>query len=119
MFILVSRESDQGSITSSLGSFFIYNFFGVIAVHMLSLFFFLVIFLHVLTVFPLFLVSFASIFALGRCLLHSDANFPLFGEFRRFCCQKSHFRELPKSVETIQGGMRGGWGAQCIFGLFM
>ena len=31
----------------------------------------------------------------------TDANLPLFGEFRRFCCQKNHFRESPKSVETI------------------
>ena len=31
----------------------------------------------------------------------SDANLPLCGEFRRFCCQKSHFRESSKSVETI------------------
>ena len=35
-----------------------------------------------------------------------DANLPLVGEFLRFCCQNSHFRELSKSVETILGG----WG---------
>ena len=39
-----------------------------------------------------------------------DANLPLFGEFRRFCCQKCHFCESPKSVEKIWGGMIGGWG---------
>ena len=34
-------------------------------------------------------------------LKSSDGNLPLFGEFRQFCCQKSHFRDSSKSVETI------------------
>ena len=43
-------------------------------------------------------------------VISSDANLPLFGEFRRFCCQKSHFRESSKSVETIWRGYGSGLG---------
>ena len=50
---------------------------------------------------------------------YSDANFPLSGEFRRFCCQKSHFRESSKSKDSLEGYRRGVRGAQCIFRLLI